>query len=130
MTHIEKYKLEPGWLAQNLRALRSAQNVSQARMANELGVSTATIHNIEDGSTKNPGVPLVRAIAHYLNVPFGDFVEKDLSELGQLECAIKFMQEHMTEPEQIAVIGSVNATRKVKREAGCYRQTDTATKRR
>ncbi len=122
MTKIEdKY----GWFAHNLRELRAAEDrLSQGKMARDLGISTATIQHIEDGSSKSPGVLHLCAIADYFSVPIGDFLQKDLSTTRELERTIAFVREAMTKDELVQLYGAVAAVRQAKRDAGHYRRNE------
>ena len=122
MIKIEK---KYGWFARNLRELRAAEDrLSQGKMARELGISTATIQHIEDGTSKSPGVLHVCAIADYFSVPIGDFLQKDLSVSDELERTIAFVREEMTREELVQLRGSVDALRTARRESGHYRRNE------
>jgi len=122
MTKLEK---KYGWFAHNLRELRAAEDgLTQGKMAGELGMSTATIQHIEDGTSKSPGVFHLCAIADYFSVPIGDFLQKDLAVTDELERTIAFVREEMTREERVQLYGSVDALRKAKRKSGHYRRND------
>ena len=51
-----------------LLKLRLHKNVSQYKMANDIGVSKATICNIESGKNKNPKFSTLWDICEYFNI--------------------------------------------------------------
>jgi putative transcriptional regulator len=60
----------------DLRALRAANGLSQAALANAMGVSRQTINSIEtDRST--PSLPLAIAMARYFRLPVEEIFHVD-----------------------------------------------------
>ncbi len=122
---MSKIAKKYGWFAHNLRELRAAEDhLSQGKLAKDLGMSTATIQHIEDGTSKSPSVLHLCAIADYFSVPIGDFLQKDLSTTSELDRTITFVREAMTKDELIQLYGAVAAVRRTKRDAGHYRRDE------
>ena len=111
-----------GWFARNLRELRAAEELSQSKLAQALGISTATIQHIEDGSSKSPGVMYLCAIADYFSVPIEDFLQRDVTEMQELDRTFAFIKEEMSQQERLQLHGSIDRLRKEKRESGFYRR--------
>ena len=69
-----------------IRLLRTADNLSQAELAELLGISRANLSQIENGH-KDPGLPVLRKIAEHFNVPLpvllADETDED-SEINQM----------------------------------------------
>ncbi len=59
-----------------LKALRSSRGLSQRRLANESGVSNATVSLIENGRT-DPSMGMLKRILDSLNVSFAEFFAAD-----------------------------------------------------
>jgi putative transcriptional regulator len=60
----------------DLRALRAANGLSQAALANEMGVSRQTINSIET-DRYTPSLPLAIALARYFRLPVEEIFHVD-----------------------------------------------------
>lgn len=77
--------------ASNLKWLRNKQQLSQYRLANELGFNRNKITAQESGKTKNPRMEDLVLIADYFQIPIDSFIKTDLSTFpdSELETLIK-----------------------------------------
>ena len=66
------------FLNNNVKFLRTAKNISQQKLADEIGVDRSTVSRIENGEIETTIDNAVR-IADVLNVSLNDLVSKDLS---------------------------------------------------
>ena len=111
-----------GWFAHNLRELRAAEGLTRTEIARDLGVSTATIQHIEDGTSKSPAVLHVCAIADYFSVPIQDFLRRDVTEMRELDRTLEFINEEMSTEERRQFHGAIDRLRKDNRKSGYYRR--------
>jgi len=70
-------------LARNLKRKRLERAISLSELARSSGVSKATLSGLERGNG-NPSVDTVWALAHALNVPFGDLFDGNDDDLVQV----------------------------------------------
>jgi putative transcriptional regulator len=63
-----------------LRVLRAEREWSQARLAQELGVSRQTVNAIETGKY-DPSLPLAFKLAHVFDLSIEEIFEPDLGDL-------------------------------------------------
>src|SRR3954468_6912963 len=70
-------------LARNLKRKRLERAISLSELARVSGVSKATLSGLERGNG-NPSVDTVWALAHALNVSFGDLFDEDDGDVVQV----------------------------------------------
>jgi len=66
------------FLKSNIKHLRILAGLTQARLAEVLGVSRDNVASYERGTT--PPVEIIHVIMNYFHVTFNDLLEKDLSQ--------------------------------------------------
>lgn len=70
-----KNAVRPEVLAANLRACRSARNLTQEQVAAATGVSVGTIKNCENGNNM-PGLDVVFALARFYGVSIEKLLQR------------------------------------------------------
>lgn len=70
-------------LADKLKTLREANGWSQAELASRAGVSQSSIHYIESGTRKNPGIACLQKLADVLNISLLELIGSKKNAAGE-----------------------------------------------
>lgn len=68
---------ETDYIAKNILKLMKAKNISESRLAEELGVSVMTIRRVITGETEDPRISTLSLIADYFKVNVDSILEKN-----------------------------------------------------
>lgn len=85
-----------------IRNLRKEKGLSQAEMAEMIGISQAAYGKIESGFTKSITIEVGKGISKALNIPFGELFEIDGTgtDIQKFETTINELQKKVTELEE------------------------------
>lgn len=72
-----------------LKTLRKSRKITQAKLAEDLGVGKSTISMYEVGA-REPDFETMEAIADYFNVPMATFVQTPHDNQANADAALKF----------------------------------------
>jgi len=71
--------------AENIKFLRKRKKLSQDELANQLGITRVKLNSHENGSTKNPSLEDLTAIADYFHLAVDTLLKVDLSKITELK---------------------------------------------
>jgi len=109
-------------ISSNIKRLRSSINWTQAKLAEEAGITGAALSKIEQGEKRIPTVVVLRKIASALKVPVHEITGESADNLSpEVEETRAFhrkwgMLEELNEDDQEMLIGMAERLRKMTKE--------------